>query len=595
VLIALCLAVYVPGLASLPVIDRDEARFAQASRQMLEAVALPPSARDPARHAGGLVVPMVQDRTRLDKPPLIYWAQAASAAILTGGEPLRDAIWMYRLPSLLAAIASVLITWRIGVSMFDPRAALLAGVMLAVCPLWVWEARQARADHLLAACTAASMWALWEIWSRNRRAPSATRPHNARPAAPFRWVLILWAGAALGLLAKGPITPLVVILSSLSLAALTRRWTWLQAVRPALGLLIVVAAVAPWLVLLSERYGLARYLALVYDETIGRAGSARENHFGPPGYHLVILIATFWPGSIVAGMAVLRSWKRTIRALAPWRWRAAATVRARAAELFCLAWLLPAWLVFEISATKLPHYTMPLLPALALLSARTLLAVSTGSVPRAWGRLAGTVYVLWLGVTAAIGIAMVGASLVLFDGAWAGPVGVAAPLAIILLFLQLGLFARITASLSSRRIARALRGAVWMAVIAWSLVLGLIVPRAASLWATRSVVRLLGSLGWQPGDPLASLYREGSLVFETRGHAQLLPSPAAMQEFLDAHPGALAIIRTRDAQHLSRIAPVATTAGFNIGRTARERLTIVRSLEPVPPSQHAPDVAGGRP
>ena len=195
-LLVLCLTVYVPGFTSLPTIDRDEARFAQASRQMFESLALPPERTDPQRHAGGAVVPMIQDRPRLNKPPLIYWLQAASAAALTGAEPDRDAVWMYRIPSLIAACASVLMLWRLGLAMFDPRAAVLAAALSRSSAFSV-GGPPGPADHLLTACTTAAMWAPGDSGAR------ATA--LARPAMGA----LLWASVGLGVLAKGPITPMV--------------------------------------------------------------------------------------------------------------------------------------------------------------------------------------------------------------------------------------------------------------------------------------------------------------------------------------------------------------------------------------------------
>ena len=125
-LVACCLAVYGPGMLLLPVIDRDEARFAQASRQMFEAVALPESERDVTLHSGGAVVPMVGGRERINKPPMIYWLQAGSAAVFSRGQPSADAVWMYRVPSLIAAIITLLTVWRAVAMRFGPRAALLA-------------------------------------------------------------------------------------------------------------------------------------------------------------------------------------------------------------------------------------------------------------------------------------------------------------------------------------------------------------------------------------------------------------------------------------------------------------------------------------
>ena len=84
VLILLASVVLLPGLASIPVVDRDEARFVQASRQMLDSGTLE-----------GWTVPMVGEKYRLNKPPLIYWLQATSAGVLSGFESASASIWMY--------------------------------------------------------------------------------------------------------------------------------------------------------------------------------------------------------------------------------------------------------------------------------------------------------------------------------------------------------------------------------------------------------------------------------------------------------------------------------------------------------------------
>src|SRR6266567_1709969 len=102
VLIALCLLLYVPGLASIPPLDRDEARFAQASRQMLE--------------TGDFLRIRFQDEARNKKPAGIYWLQAVSVSAFS--TPEATAIWPYRLPSLLGGIAAVLLTFATGAALF---------------------------------------------------------------------------------------------------------------------------------------------------------------------------------------------------------------------------------------------------------------------------------------------------------------------------------------------------------------------------------------------------------------------------------------------------------------------------------------------
>src|SRR5215469_3204187 len=94
-LFLLCLALYAPGLAAIPPVDRDEARFAQATRQMLE--------------TGDFVRIRFQDEARNKKPIGIYWLQAAAVAAFSSAE--NPAIWPYRLPSALAASAAVLLTF----------------------------------------------------------------------------------------------------------------------------------------------------------------------------------------------------------------------------------------------------------------------------------------------------------------------------------------------------------------------------------------------------------------------------------------------------------------------------------------------------
>ncbi|MBL8761023.1 MAG: glycosyltransferase family 39 protein [Phycisphaerae bacterium] len=362
VLLALiCLSVYVPGLLQTPPIDRDESRFAQASRQMFEAVTLPEQERSPALHSGGAIIPMVQDKPRLNKPPLIYWLQAASAWFFTLGDPTRDAIWMYRIPSVLCAIGTVLVTWRLGCRMFDPRAAWLGAALLAVCPLVAFDAHQARADQLLLFSVVLTQAAMWRLWHER----NATWLHAA----------MFWLAMSMGILAKGPIAPMIALLTVLMQCVFTRSWGHGRELRPMLGVAIIAACVGPWVWAVGERVAWSSYWSLILDETLGRSVEAKEGHWGPPGYHTLLLAALFWPGSLATLAALARALRRGLpRVSSSWRWKRKA---GRPGELLCLAWLLPAWVVFEIVGTKLPHYTMPLYPAIALLSARGLLSIAS--------------------------------------------------------------------------------------------------------------------------------------------------------------------------------------------------------------------------
>src|SRR5437660_4996292 len=101
-LAGLCLLLYLPGIAAIPPLDRDEARFVQATRQMLE--------------TGDFLRIRFQDEARNKKPAGIYWLQAVAVGAFSS--PAATAIWPYRLPSLLGGTAAVLLVFAFGTALF---------------------------------------------------------------------------------------------------------------------------------------------------------------------------------------------------------------------------------------------------------------------------------------------------------------------------------------------------------------------------------------------------------------------------------------------------------------------------------------------
>lgn len=555
----MCLAAFLPGFFRLPTIDRDEARFAQASRQMLEAVLLTPAERDPALHAGGLVVPMVQDTPRLNKPPLIYWAQAASAAVLTGFEPMRDAIWMYRVPSLLAAVGTVLLTWRLGCRMFGPRVGILAAGMLAACPIFVWEARQARADHLLVCVTTLAMLLLWTTLRTRSRG----------------WAAAFWLAVGLGVLTKGPITPMVALLAVAALALAGRTWRPLSGIRPIWGVFLAVLVVAPWVLAVATHVGFGEYVAIIHDETLGRSVSAKEGHSGPPGYHLLLVLALLWPGTLLLGYGVVRPWLRAKRAAKGpgWLSRTAATLRAlvydRPAEAFLLAWIVPSWIVFELVSTKLPHYTMPLYPALALLAARAMPPVVRGSaaiVRRGWFRALAWLWALF-GVGVIVAAGGIGIALAAHDDRVAAASAAAAILAIAFAVPGVSMLLAIR----RRRYLAAQVAAVAGAVMAWWAMIGVGLPGASVVDLSPRIAAALRAADETAAVGLVG-YHEDSLIFATRGRAQRLADDQ-WRTWAASNPGALLVV-----QHDRLAAPpegYPTERGFNYSRGKPVAVSIV--------------------
>src|SRR5215208_6150061 len=128
-LVLVSLAAFLPGFFQIPPTDRDEARFAQASKQMLE--------------TGEYVDIHFQHEVRYKKPVGIYWLQVGvvKAAGALGVREAQTKIWLYRIPSLVGAVGAVLLTYWSALAFVSRRAALLAGLMMATSILLGVEAR----------------------------------------------------------------------------------------------------------------------------------------------------------------------------------------------------------------------------------------------------------------------------------------------------------------------------------------------------------------------------------------------------------------------------------------------------------------------
>ena len=332
-LLAFCLIAFLPGFFQIPPVDRDEARFAQATKQMVE--------------SGDYVDIRFQDEVRYKKPVGIYWMQsvAVKAGEALGVPKAHSTIWLYRLPSLLGAAGGVLLTYWAALAFVARRTALLAALMMASSILLGVEARLAKTDAMLLLMSVAAMGAMARVYLASRRTPEQNIGWHI-PA-------ILWTALAGGVLIKGPLILMFVGLTALTLSIADRSWRWIGKLRPFAGFIWLIVLVLPWFVAIVAKSGDSFFVQALGHDMLEKVTSGQEAHGAPPGLYLLLFWVTFWPGSILAGLA------------APTIWMARREPGAR----FLLAWLIPSWIVFEAVMTKLPHYVLPLYPAIAILIA----------------------------------------------------------------------------------------------------------------------------------------------------------------------------------------------------------------------------------
>ncbi len=533
-LVVLCLALYLPGIAAIPPLDRDEARFAQATRQMLE--------------SGDFLDIRFQDEARNKKPAGIYWLQAAAVSLVSS--PEATAIWPYRLPSLLGAIAAVLTSFAFAAALFGERPAprhlaVIAAVLLGSTLGVVAEAHIAKTDAALLFAITAAQAALGLTYVRSR---------TGQPVAA--WLpIVFWAAEIAAIFLKGPVGPALAVVTAAALAIADGEARWLRHLHPFFGILAVIIAVTPWLIAI-EYATKGRFVAdALGGDLWAKLVGVRELHGAPPFSYLFASLATFWPGSLLIVPAMVRAWRR----------------HDLPAERFLLAWLVPPWLILELVPTKLPHYVLPLYPALALLAAAAL--VDGARLPRAlWERridlLART---LWGVATLGLAALLIGLPLRFADG----PLAVGVIGAVLLLALA-------TALLLYRARPGVAVGLIAALSLAFVVPAAMLLPRLDRLWLSRAALDLVTNHPATGGAPLVAVgYSEPSLVF-LFGTKLMMTSPSAAVDALAA--GGEALVSNRSdalfqqalsARGLKAVA-IDRAAGLDYSNGQRMVLTLYR-------------------
>ena len=369
-LLVLSLLVFLPGLSNLPVIDRDEARFVQSSVQMAE--------------SGDLLDIRFQEHTRYKKPAGIYWLQTATIKIFS--EDGERKIWAQRLPSVLGALLAVFATYWGAARMIGRRGAVIAAGMLALSALVIFEAHIAKTDAMLLGLTACCLGSI------------AHMRHGGGKKSSW----LFWLALGGSIMIKGPVLPILVILTFISLAIWERKNSWMKALMNGPAILVFALIWIPWAIIMWQITDGAFFVESLGKDFGRKLVSAQERHPGPPGYYFGTIWITLWPTCLL----LLPAFGFAIRAIRNGKGSDAPVVKAMR---LCLAWVMPYWILIELMPTKLPHYALPLFPALctmAAIAAITLLAVKEFSVLR---RINAVMFLIVS--TVVIGVIMAGQTL----------------------------------------------------------------------------------------------------------------------------------------------------------------------------------------
>lgn len=483
--------------------DRDEPRYAQASRQMLE--------------SEEWVVPKFNTDNRYDKPVLIYWLMAASMKVFGVNE------FSARLPAAIAGSLTVLIVFLLALRMgCEAGSAALAALITMTGVLLLGVSKAATTDSVLTLTVVAMMSLLWR-----------------QLQAPFSWLYHVLIFVVLGAsaLLKGP--PGLLILST---AAITFKiWqirqegksgiNWrVHFIRCCLGIAVFLAVSMPWAVLAWQRTGGDFFKVAIGHHVVERSMKPLESHGGSfllclPFYIPVLLIGVF-PWTAPALLGLRHAWRR----------------KQEPAFRFLWCWLIPSFVVFSLVQTKLPHYIAPLLPAVALMTAlwwRNWNEVAQDQPHPMWWRF-GAIITALLGVGAAG--SLVGVSIYLNYHALLVPSALAA----LLLASACG-----WGAINWWRVRPQVAMTIWcVMIVLLSLVTYLwILPSVESLKPSKSTATWILKHTPPGAYRMAAEYREPTLVFYLGAPVEMLgnskPEIALARLREKSHPAVLITTRKR--------------------------------------------------
>jgi 4-amino-4-deoxy-L-arabinose transferase-like glycosyltransferase len=341
----------VAGTWIIPLVDRDEPRFAEASREMRE------------RH--DYVIPYFNDKYRFDKPPFIYWTQVASYSVFGENE------FGARLPSAVAAALTALLLFAWGRRVGGDRVGWWAAIIFTLCLQTFIHAKAAVADMWLVFFVTGAHWAGFELIADSLgRAP----PEGSERRRKY-WRFAFYIALGFAFLAKGPLgwLPLLTVASA---KLFVRDLSFHRRFWFATGILGTLAIVCTWgipaLIRTNGdffRVGIGRHVVeRSFNVMEGHGANSMNTYLATLPFYFVTVFLSFLP------------WSIKLPALAKHLWQ-----KRDAIDKYLISGTLIVFIIMSLVKTKLPHYTLPAFPLLALLLARHLFSLrgSPRFAPRA--------------------------------------------------------------------------------------------------------------------------------------------------------------------------------------------------------------------
>ena len=337
--------IFILDLGTTGLVDETPPLFAAAARAMSE--------------SGDWLTPKVNGMFRFDKPPLIYWLMGFFYSLP------KIEVWdslgtlSARLPSslgslfLMLMIADTLFCWpQKGDKKF--LTPIVASLSFALSPLIIIWSRTAVSDALLTGTLGISLLLFWRRMASEKKDTCISA----------------WAFLGFAILTKGPVAFVLATLTITFFLIIQKDWrSMLNKINPKKGFLITILISTPWYVLELLKEGKPFWDNFFGYHNFQRYTSVVNNHSEPTWFFLYIMILASLPftpflyhGIFKAIEDFLKSFKESCDV-------------SKNLFSYSLCWLAAVLIFFSISATKLPSYWLPAIPAAAILISNSFISL----------------------------------------------------------------------------------------------------------------------------------------------------------------------------------------------------------------------------
>lgn len=328
------LLLFSSGIGNTPIYILDEAKNAEAAREMLS--------------SGDWLVPHFNGELRTDKPPFHYYFMAFVYAIFGASA------WTARIFSAIMGTITVLFTYRITREYLGLSAGWWTAISLLASLHWSFEFHLAVPDPYLICCTTLALLFFYKGFTDKSKG----------------WLLAMYACIGFGALSKGPVAIALPGLIFLLFILYRRELNWkrILSLQPFIGALLVLAIALPWYIAVHFQTDGAWTQGFFVDHNLNRFSDTMEGHGGIFLYTPLVALLGLMPFSFFVVQAVRRAWLDRHKSFLAFAIIAAGTIIG----------------FFSISSTKLPNYAMPSYPFLAILFGYYVSRLSQENLRKTW-------------------------------------------------------------------------------------------------------------------------------------------------------------------------------------------------------------------